>query len=211
MIEEKMIDNKMTKGAFTILRAAELVFSRQGYKATAISDIAKAVGGSKANIYHHFKSKQDLYQKALQMACETTFNIMDPSVIDETLPAKLRLKAYIALHLQSLLENPSSTNLIKRELMDNNQFSGKLVAQEIFTQAFRQFEALVIEARGLTKNVTHISASMQAYSLIAANIFFFDSRLAMSYLPGFSELADSPEYFSEQLYEIIMNKVSEQG
>ena len=44
-----------------ILDAALSAFSRKGYHATSIDDIAGEAGVSKALIYEHFASKQELY------------------------------------------------------------------------------------------------------------------------------------------------------
>ena len=44
-----------------ILRAADEHFSRRGYAAVSIGEIAADVGVSKAAIYHHFPSKHALY------------------------------------------------------------------------------------------------------------------------------------------------------
>jgi len=73
--ENKTPQKKLSKAAMSILDVAELLFSQKGFKATSISDIAKSAGGSKANIYHHFKSKEHLYQRVLELACERVFNL----------------------------------------------------------------------------------------------------------------------------------------
>lgn len=44
-----------------IAGAARQLFIQQGYAATSIEHIADAAGCSKGNIYHHFKSKADLF------------------------------------------------------------------------------------------------------------------------------------------------------
>ena len=43
-----------------ILAAAVLVFSRQGYRATSMNDVAAGVGLSKPALYHYVRTKQDL-------------------------------------------------------------------------------------------------------------------------------------------------------
>lgn len=48
-----------------ILRAADELFGRRGYAAVTISDVAAAVGVTKAALYHHFPSKADLYGAVL--------------------------------------------------------------------------------------------------------------------------------------------------
>ncbi len=43
-----------------LLRAALAVFSRQGYAATRLEDVAHEAGVTRGAIYWHFKSKADL-------------------------------------------------------------------------------------------------------------------------------------------------------
>ncbi len=45
--------------------------------------------------------------------------------------------------------------------------------------------------------------------LIGVNIFFFDSQSVMKYLPGVSSIADSPEVFSNKIFDFIMNTGSQ--
>lgn len=44
-----------------VLKAALTVFSRKGYAAATLDDVAKAAGVTRGAIYWHFKSKADLY------------------------------------------------------------------------------------------------------------------------------------------------------
>lgn len=205
-IEQKI---ELSKGAMSILNIAELLFSQKGFKATSISEIAKKTGGSKANIYHHFKSKEHLYQEALELACERVFNVMELTNALPSVDARTRLKEYVSLHLKSMLEQPASTNLIKRELMDNNQIEGKMLAKDIFTNTFTKVASLVFDANDIDKNNQDINVSLQAFMLIGMNIFFFDSQSVMKYLPGVSSIADSPEVFSNKIFDFIMNTDSQ--
>ena len=43
-----------------IVEAADRLFYRQGFEHTSFSDIADAVGISRGNFYHHFKSKDEI-------------------------------------------------------------------------------------------------------------------------------------------------------
>jgi len=200
-VEQKI---ELSKGAMLILNVAESLFAQKGFKATSISEIAKKVGGSKANIYHHFKSKEHLYKEALELACERVFNVMELTNSVPSVDARTRLKEYVTLHLKSMLEQPMSTNLIKRELMDNNQIEGKMLAKDIFTNTFTKVASLVFDAHGIDKSSQDINASLQAFMLIGVNIFFFDSQSVMKYLPGVSSIASSPEVFSNKIFDFIM-------
>ena len=50
----------------TVLKAALAVFSRKGYAATTLDDVAAAAKVTRGAIYWHFKSKADLYNTLVQ-------------------------------------------------------------------------------------------------------------------------------------------------
>jgi AcrR family transcriptional regulator len=52
----------------SILNAANLVFGQRGYDTVRIDDVASAAGISKALIYEHFRSKQELYGELMNRA-----------------------------------------------------------------------------------------------------------------------------------------------
>jgi AcrR family transcriptional regulator len=61
-----MTDQSVSEGKRnTILDAARGVFSRQGYSASAMDDVAEEAGIAKGTLYLYFKSKEDLYLAAL--------------------------------------------------------------------------------------------------------------------------------------------------
>jgi TetR/AcrR family acrAB operon transcriptional repressor len=51
-----------------LLDAALQEFSRQGYQATRLQDIAKAAGVTRGAIYHHFGGKAELYNTLMETA-----------------------------------------------------------------------------------------------------------------------------------------------
>jgi len=60
MTDQSVIDRKRT-----ILDAARTVFSRKGYSATAVDDVAEEARIAKGTLYLYFKSKEALYLAAL--------------------------------------------------------------------------------------------------------------------------------------------------
>lgn len=48
-----------------ILEVATQLFLKQGYDNTSMQDIVRALGMSKGAVYHHFKSKEDLFEQAV--------------------------------------------------------------------------------------------------------------------------------------------------
>ncbi|MDO3380625.1 TetR/AcrR family transcriptional regulator [Gilvimarinus algae] len=55
-----------------IVAAADDLFYRQGYEHTSFRDIAEAVGISRGNFYHHYKSKDDILRAVIERRLDNT-------------------------------------------------------------------------------------------------------------------------------------------
>src|SRR4030065_1687382 len=86
-----------------ILATAESLFAEHGFDAVSMNAIAEAAGVSKANVFHHFISKNDLYLAVLRNACRDSAQHLDDLGNDqETLAA--RLPQVARAHLANLLD-----------------------------------------------------------------------------------------------------------
>jgi len=69
-----------------ILDTAYRLFRTQGFERTSVAEITAAVGGSKATIYSHFPSKEELFVECMMAAAENymagTLKHLDPSSAD---------------------------------------------------------------------------------------------------------------------------------
>ncbi len=54
----------------TILENAYRLFRAQGFDRTSMAEITAQVGGSKATVYHHFSSKEELFVECMMAALE---------------------------------------------------------------------------------------------------------------------------------------------
>lgn len=79
-----------------ILDAARRLFREQGFEKTSIAEITERVGGSKATIYSHFRSKEELFVECVAAAIEDymseTLKYLDASGSDPR-PALVRFGA----------------------------------------------------------------------------------------------------------------------
>ncbi len=55
-----------------IVREADDLFYRQGFEHTSFADIAAAVGISRGNFYHHFKSKDEILAAVIELRLANT-------------------------------------------------------------------------------------------------------------------------------------------
>lgn len=65
MAKRKTQAEKSDASARKALKAALSLFSRQGYRATSMRQIARRSGLSVGNLYHHFGSKEAIFQRLL--------------------------------------------------------------------------------------------------------------------------------------------------
>src|SRR5215218_9721515 len=82
-----------------IYRVAARIIHEKGYDATSMSDIAEAVGITKAGIYHHIPGKKDLLFRIMNFGLDT----LDEEVIVPAraiTDAEQRLRSIISSHVQ---------------------------------------------------------------------------------------------------------------
>lgn len=128
-----------------IFREAAQLMVQKGYGGTSISEIARAVGMTKAGLYHHIASKQDMLFRILHHAMnriedvvlEPTKNIADPEE---------RLRETIRLHVNGLFEYGLEFALLFSERRHLEPDQQQVIDQQIedylgyFRQAMRELE-----------------------------------------------------------------------
>ncbi len=85
-----------------ILRAAAELFMEFGYTATSIDAVAQRLGATKGRIYHHYKSKADLFIE-VQIAAMTRINSQIEPIARGRGSTVERLSAMALRHMQILL------------------------------------------------------------------------------------------------------------
>ena len=89
-----------------ILVAAALCFKNRGFSATSIDDVARALGATKGMIYHHFRSKIDLFFAVYRQGMEINFAATRPE-FDRDLDGLHRLARMGMAHSVALMEHQS--------------------------------------------------------------------------------------------------------
>jgi AcrR family transcriptional regulator len=100
-----------------ILDAALEVFAERGFHASSIDDIARAAGVSKALIYEHFQSKEQLHLELLQTNVEALFERLSSSVPAED-PGEARLRAGLDAFFAFVEERRGAWRMLFREAAD---------------------------------------------------------------------------------------------
>lgn len=85
-----------------ILRTAARLFQAKGYDATSMQDIASALDLSKAALYHHFESKDEILFQIMSFGMDI-FEGQVLGAVKSIADPEERLKACIRLHVQVVL------------------------------------------------------------------------------------------------------------
>lgn len=74
---------------------ADTLFYESGFEATSFADIAGAVGISRGNFYHHFKSKDDILDAVIDRRMAATQAMLESWETD--VPSKDRIRSFIRI------------------------------------------------------------------------------------------------------------------
>jgi AcrR family transcriptional regulator len=124
----------------TILDAALSAFSQKGYHATSLDDVAREAGVSKALIYEHFASKQELYADLIaRNARELTQRVTAALVGVELESGVDRLAAGLTAFFAFVEERRDAWRVLFRETTD----------RETAAVLDRMLEQVTVEVTGL--------------------------------------------------------------
>ena len=89
-----------------ILNSAFACFAKDGYKKTAMSEIAEVANVSKASLFHYFGTKKNLYFYLFGFACEEILAKSDSGTADffECIEISIRLKMDVIDNYPSMFE-----------------------------------------------------------------------------------------------------------
>ena len=85
-----------------ILDAAAQCFMDRGYTATSIDDVARSLGATKGRIYHHYRSKADLFFDVYRQGMLMNFNMIRPIAAEE-LPVVEKLRRMAKHHCKAMI------------------------------------------------------------------------------------------------------------
>ncbi|WP_030620823.1 TetR/AcrR family transcriptional regulator [Streptomyces fulvoviolaceus] len=124
-----------------ILDTALTVFSQYGYAKTTMQDVARAAGMSRAGLYLHFASKEDLFRAGSRRAHSRALGHVDAALAERG-DVLSRVDAAMAAYFEELMAQISSS-VHGRELFDASlTVTGDIVSEANAALAARLASAL---------------------------------------------------------------------
>ena len=127
-----------------ILKAAMRLFAMRGFHETSMSEVARAASVSKALIFWHFKTKEELFMAVLNRLLEPYF--IDFAEEAGALDEKSQLLRLIELYLVFVRENASSIRFFVAQLMHDEKLSDGLTSQVL--QLYDGYRTLLVDLIG---------------------------------------------------------------
>ena len=161
-----------------ILEVAEALYARRGFAGVGMREVAGAVGFGKSSLFHHFRSKVQLYLAVLERVLARIEVRLQP-ILELQLGAAEKLDRWIDALIDELAEQPATARMLLRALFEEEAFDTGNWPEG---QAVDRRLATVLE--GITRLLTDgmrngelrsASAPHVVQTLIGATIFHFAS------------------------------------
>jgi AcrR family transcriptional regulator len=172
-----------------ILDAALAVFAERGYHVSSIDDIARAAGVSKALIYEHFTSKQQLHANLIEVHAGELFRRISEAVeeVDVTSGAA-RLEAGLDAYFVFVEERQHAWRILFRQALDPESVE---VLDRIVAQVTRVVAAMIAQDPGSRVRDETASERDQRILLLAQMLTGAAQSLANWWTAGHHEVPRS--------------------
>ena len=113
--------SKADRTRATILAAAEDLFSKRGYAATRLEDVADVVGLTRAALFYYYRDKQTLYDAVVDDVFGLMARRLEEVFDDTTKTLSERLELATEAWVDSIVERPTLARLILRIVADGSE------------------------------------------------------------------------------------------
>jgi len=183
-LNDKLKDIKKNK----ILDAALQIFVKKGYSETRMDDIVNMSGMSKGAIYHHYKSKRELFLDLINFWEEFCFpNIFDKKYKNKSASSKLREIVKDVVHT---FKDKKYVFLAELEIwsLSNHDEDVRAKTKKLYTNLINLFSSIIKdgisqgEFKKLNVNIAALSIMTSLQGVIWFSIFEKSELSAEEYL-----------------------------
>ncbi|MEP1206778.1 MAG: TetR/AcrR family transcriptional regulator [Rhizobiaceae bacterium] len=176
--------NSVSQSRDQILIAAADCFKENGFAATSIDDVAHMLGATKGMIYHHFRSKMDLFFAVYRRGMELNFNATEPQAQVGGSPLE-RLACMGMAHAVALMAHQPFQRVLAQGVAMHQTGSTTAAQRDTLSDLIRTrdtYEALfrkTIEAAADEMNVDIGDPSLASKSFLAvlnSTVFWYSPR-----------------------------------
>lgn len=194
-----------TTGALSILEAATELFSRDGYECVSVATIADQAGVCKANIFHHYASKEVLYLEVMRKASAEHAELAE-ALLKETCSCVEKLHRLTEYDIKTMIDHERRTRLILRELGEPCDSSVRRLAHEVFRRNFNLVIELFEQGRRSGEFRTDFDPTAAAVAWCGSKNAFLLCRESMQDLQLFQG-EEAARGFAEKVCQLLIEGI----
>lgn len=160
-----------------ILQSAARLFASKGYAAISIRDVAADVGVTPANLYYHFKDKEQLVRATLVHVFAERTSPMD-ALLAEPSTSDHKLQVVVGWFVGLIFTDEVFSRLLFRELLDGDKERLEYLSKTVFERPFGLFTSLTTDFAPKADPV------LLAVSIVGVVLGHFQLSGALPHLPG---------------------------
>lgn len=161
-----------------VLDVAEALFARRGFAGVGMRELAQGSGLGKSSLFHHFRSKHQLYFEVLGRVLARIRERLAPVVALRADPVE-KLDRWIDAAVDALAEHPPAARLLLRGLFEEDDFPDEPLpeaqdCERVLAEILQEIHLLLREGveRGVFRKV---SVAHTVQTLIGAIVYHFAS------------------------------------
>lgn len=187
-----------------LLNAAKRQFAEKGFYGTSIAQIAGEVGLTKQALLYHFKRKEDLYAEIIQEISQRFLRFVRAAVQRQDTPERQLENILMGIY-SSVRESPLDTQLLARELLDNQARAEK--AKDWYLLPFlAEIVAVVQRIKGF-ENTSFSEAFCIVYQFLGSIEYFAISTTTLQRMYGPEAYEDYSRDFPIELRNQIQRLI----
>ncbi len=195
-----------TEAAQRVLEASKILFAERGYDGVSIRDIAEKAKVSKANVFHHFGSKANLYAAILEQVAEQLGTKLDV-LRDSSCSVQERVARFAELDLQDQLEDPHCVYLFLRQLMAPNNTEQRRKAEQVIRDSLRSLLQLLEQLQEQGELPADTDPLALTLAIAGGNFMYFQLQGILAEFQRDGRPVD-PSTFSRSLMHLITPAVN---
>lgn len=192
-------------GALSILEAATELFSRDGYECVSVAAIADQAGVCKANIFHHYASKEVLYLEVMRKASAEHAELAE-ALLKEDCSCVEKLHRLTEYDIKTMIDHERRTRLILRELGEACDSSVRRLAHQVFRRNFDLVIELFEQGRRSGEFRTDFDPAAAAVAWCGSKNAFFLCRESMQDLQLFQG-KEAARGFAEKVCKLLIEGI----
>lgn len=192
-------------GARAIRSAAAQLFSRDGYDAVSVASIARKAGVSKANVFHHFATKDELYLAVMRDANQAHADFAENL---ERAPGDSadKVRQLIAFEIRNQLANRRRSRLVLREIFELGHSRVRRMTRRVFHRNFNAVYRLFEQGRERGEFVAAMDPAVAALLIGSASMLYISCCELLRDHPEARRL-ESPDAFAAQLAATVLHGI----